>query len=209
MKFDYYDTNDDCTYSVSFENIQSICPFCETGVKYVPIVGIKNIKGYYFLVECPSCHYCTTLHNVNSSNSLTNLTPVLKHIDIPKNIQELSSRFCHIYTDTLRAEAFGLHTIIGVGLCKALECLVYDYLIKVQNDKPVKNLSQNISMLKGFEDDIIQLSFAKFIRNNEVHPEKETEYTVEDLKETIECLISLFNAKYSTFKLKNKSNEFK
>lgn len=209
MILDYLDIDNEVENKATFNKIQTICPFCQTGVQYIERFGLKNRAGYFFFMECPTCGYCWSLHNAERNDKLLNLTKTTTEIKLLDRIKELSPDFCEIYKQSIQAEQLGLFTIVGTGFCKSLEVLVSDYLKKVQNETPTFNFSQNIKKLKGFEDDIIQLSFSRLIRNDTVHPEKTTDYTIDDLKESIDCLIAFFDAKYSTFKLSQKLNKSK
>lgn len=207
MRLDTYDKNNKLTSAKDYPEIPSHCPYCHTEVLFEEIYGTHNRTGYYYLVECPKCNCCSILHAPNSSSSIFNITPDQKLvIELPKHIRELSPKFCETYTQAVKAENFGLNELVGLGFSKAIECLVYDYLVKVQNDTPVTNFAQNINKLKDFTDATIQLSLAKFVRNDEIHPEKQSNFNLDDMKDAIECLITFFDAKYATFKLAQKLN---
>lgn len=205
MRLNTFDKNNTITSTIDYSTIPSHCPYCHTEVLFDEKFGIFNRTGYYYLVECPKCNSCSILHASDRSGYIYNITPdqnIL--IELPKHIRELSPRFCEIYSQTVKAEKLGLNELIGLGYSKSLECLVYDYLVKVQNISPVKNFAQNISKLENFNDATIQLTLAKFVRNDVVHPEKESDFDITDMKDSIECLITFFDAKYATFKLSQK-----
>ena len=48
---------------------------------------------------------------------------------LPESVVDVSSNFVEIYNQALAAEAFGLDQITGIGLRKALEFLIKDFLI--------------------------------------------------------------------------------
>jgi hypothetical protein len=52
-----------------------------------------------------------------------------EHI-FPKEVKEISEKFCAIYNESEEAEQIGLMNICGAGYRRALEFLIKDYLIK-------------------------------------------------------------------------------
>ena len=64
-------------------------------------------------------------------------------------------------------------------------------------------------MLKNFDDAVINLTLSRFVRNDETHPIKESSFTVEDLIDSVECIVVFFDSKYSTFKLQSKITSLK
>ena len=110
--------------------------------------------------------------------------------DIPEVIGELSPEFARIYTDASKAEHYGLDGVTGVGYRKALEFLIKDYAIYVNEDSAdeiketwladvVKNYIDDERLRKAF-------NFAKTLGTDHGHyTQKWEDYNLEDLKKLI------------------------
>lgn len=55
--------------------------------------------------------------------------------DFPKEVTNISKKFCETYNEALEAEKRGLKNVCGAGYRKALEALIKDYLIKEKVEK--------------------------------------------------------------------------
>ncbi len=184
------------------ENFLSLCPHCNHDVEFTIQYGKLSHHRLNFLVECPRCHEYSLICKEEQAGYYRNLIPSTEKILLPPLIEELSPKFCEIYQQTYQASNFGLNNLIGIGLSKAIEQLVYDYLVKVQGETPTYSFSKNIKLLKDFDDAVVQLTFSKFIRNDEVHPARDSEFTLDEMIASVEHLITLFTAKYSSYKTK-------
>ena len=196
-----------------FELESRICPYCNFAVTYEFFPGFKDyMLQHVFVAQCPNCNNYSLFVSEKSEEEeliLHNLIEPKTHKPLSENLKELSPAFCEIYEQTYLAKSNHLTKLIGIGFGKALEQLVHDYLVKVQNDKPKRNFAENIKMLKNFDDAVINLSLSKFVRNDEIHPVKESNFTIDDLMEAVECIVVFFDSKYSTFKLQSKMSSLK
>ncbi len=205
----YTNIIDNSEEELAYDVISTICPYCNTGVNYNILPGYENENGVAFIAECPTCKKFNLLYGESNDDNLYSAIHPIDHKPLSENLRELSPSFCEIYEQTYRAKSNNLTELIGIGFGKALEQLVHDYLIKVQNDKPKTNFATNIKMLKNFDDAVINLTLSRFVRNDETHPIKESSFTVEDLIDSVECIVVFFDSKYSTFKLQSKITSLK
>lgn len=198
--------NDDTIEEQDFDNLPAICPHCGIGVDFKPIHAVENDTAIFLMAECPNCRFMSLFTATLNSYNFTNLIPCKQPVRLSTNLQELSPMFCKVYEQTKYAKDYNLDELAGVGFGKAIEHLVDDYIIKVQNETPKGKFFEKIKMLKNFNDATISLSLARVIRNDETHPEKRSEFSLTDLIEAVEYIKIFFDAKYATFKMEQKLN---
>lgn len=187
---------------IAFNDFPAICPHCNIGVDFKPTSGYETSAGYFIVAECPHCRYLSLFHAQINQEDVINLIPSIKQVLLSENLKELSPKFCEVYKQTQMAYDYGLVELVGIGFGKAIEFLVDDYLIKVQEEAPKGRFVDKINSLKNFDDAAISLSFARLVRNDESHPNKRSEFSLTDLIDAVECIKVFFDAKYSTYKLK-------
>lgn len=179
------------------------CPCCHTVIN-APVVAISPLSiedNFAVLFICPSCKkYFFKSYNFYSENGYGyktkdfDSTPILDlNLNIPEEIEKVSPKFVEIYTQALTAEFYGLSEITGIGLRKAIEFLVKDYLIYFN-----ENISSEIKssfLGKAIEkiDNIKIKNLAKaavWLGNDETHYERRYENKdINDMKKFIRALL--------------------
>lgn len=201
------------SYSYKFEfDIPEECPHC--GKTMSPIIHNSHTNntredlevniGLFCQCAYSDCkrYYCLeySVHsNRNSHHSIVRGKPKLISyfynppikIDLPENIEKVSSSFVDIYSQATEAEKQKLDLIAGVGYRKAAEFLIKDYVIS-------KNQTQADTIKRTMLGSVINKYLADFpkiqhlatavawIGNDETHYErKNNDKDIEDLKKFI------------------------
>lgn len=119
--------------------------------------------------------------------------------DVPDRVQQISRKFVEIYEDSLYAESYDLHHLVGIGLRKATEFLLKDYAIYKNPDdadeiKPMY-LMQVITKFYSDQKNILTLAKATtWLGNDETHYLKiHTDKDLDDLKMFLKALISFID----------------
>jgi hypothetical protein len=132
--------------NLKIDKYPNTCPFCHKSIDALKYEGFENDNNVEIVYRCPNeeCkkifigYYEEILDN-NTNKwifSLTKtMTGVIKERDFSEDIQSISTTFIEIYNQSITAENSGLNHICGIGLRKALEFLIKDYLIKKHPDK--------------------------------------------------------------------------
>ncbi len=127
--------------------------------------------------------------------SLASAPPLVFSMDVefPKTVALVSSTFCEIYKQSLRAEENGLLQVAGPGFRKALEFLVKDYLLlkSIAEDKKQAAIIKSLlgPCIEKYVDDSRIRSVAKraaWLGNDETHYyRKWDDRDLQDLKKLI------------------------
>lgn len=188
-----------------------ICPCCNYGIQPQNLFAskaeyIKNVYSFIVVHQCPNCskYFITEyiqdpifIYNVDLPEFVARpYTPPFKiSISNESRLTDISERFLEVYKQSLMAERYGLHHLVGMGLRKALEYLLQDYLsiINPNDIEKIKNstLSQNINLIPN--EDLRSLATAsKWLGNDHVHTSiKWPDKDISDLKKFIEALTHL------------------
>jgi hypothetical protein len=126
------------------------CPICHTSMfpkrRYDSIVKVKNrTKIVQLIYQCTN-KKCQRLFIANykqdhksSTYSISYVSPkTTQEQEFSETIAEISPDFVEIFNQSIAAEAKKLTQIVGIGLRKALEFLIKDYIIKKNPDKEDK-----------------------------------------------------------------------
>ena len=188
-----------------------ICPCCNYGIQaqnlFVSDVEyIKDIYSFIVVHQCPNCskYFITEyiqdpifIHDVDLTEFVARpyTIPFKISISNESSLTDISDRFLEVYKQSLMAEHYGLHHLVGMGLRKALEYLLQDYLsiINPNDIEKIKNstLSQNIKLIPN--ENLRSLATASnWLGNDHVHTSiKWPDKDVSDLKTFIEALTHL------------------
>lgn len=194
------------------------CPLCNTATSPTFINGylIGNKENYipltaFVILYCPRCKqlYTAKYHFVNGL-SVSNLVEVypqnLSHVKFSDNINNLSPEFVNLFNQAIEAEGNpSTSGLAGLGYRKALEFLIKDYLIKLKNqDKNTiiqLELGKCVSKLSDDLQDIAKASV--WLGNDETHYfRKNLDFSITDLKDFINCLVSDIEREYVRIKAK-------
>ena len=193
-----------------------VCPCCH---KYIDAIVetqtktfLQNNKENTFAVifRCPACgkYFFKSYKLLDTDNGyigedfVSNPTPDLK-LNIPKEIEKISSKFIEIYTQALTAEHYDLTEITGIGLRKSIEFLVKDYLINVKKKDKNQISKMNLgSIFKEIDNPMISplITASVWIGNDESHyTRKHEDKDVEDMKQFIDALIYFISCESKVF----------
>ena len=188
-----------------------ICPCCNYGIQpqnlfISDVEYIKDIYSFIVVHQCPNCskYFITEytqhdayVHGIDFPKfGARPYTPPFK-ISIPNEsrLLNISDTFLEVYKQSLIAEHHGLHHLVGMGLRKALEYLLQDYLAIIFPNDVVKiknsTLSQNIKLIPN--ENLRSLATASnWLGNDHVHTSiKWPDKDISDLKTFIEALTHL------------------
>jgi hypothetical protein len=191
--------------NVTVDSFPDKCGLCHKNVNPVFIAG-QFVKGDHLSLLMESAFQCTN-NQCNSliigyftRNSSSGTFILDKHGPIiPKGkefnpeIKDVSPNFVEIYSQSLYAEETGLSLISGIGYRKALEFLIKDYLIFIDNENQdailIMPLGQCINKLENYN--IKEMAKrATWIGNDEAHyVRKWGDKDLQDLKKLIEVVV--------------------
>lgn len=147
-------------------DVPNVCPHCNIACRFEEIYGYQNNGRSAILMVCPTCgHYiCVETHNYRSQ---TFPTPKFQ-FDLNDELKILSPRFVEIYSQSMQANLNGQDELVGMGLRKSLEFLVFDFLKSQNIDfNEHTTLSQAINKLdKAFRT---TAQVASWIGNDHTH----------------------------------------
>jgi hypothetical protein len=186
------------------------CPYCHLSQipKMYSAIKYKDTKKYTILCECCNQN-CGEAFNVVYDNSTKHFlkpkNPTPQAHDLSTEIKETSPKFCDIYNEAYAAEQIGLGQIVGVGYRKALEFLIKDYLISLdqshEEDIKKKPLGQCIRYNVTNENIKQVAERATWIGNDETHYVRKWENKdITDLKTLIDLTIYWIEAEIKTKK---------
>ena len=161
-------------------------------------------------LQCPSCnkHFLQT-YKVKfmpggsiSKLEMDNEKPMPETLfEYPNEIDEISSEFSNIITQSSNAEALEYDHLAGIGYRKAIEFLVKDYLIKCKDKDESEISNQQLGKCISLIDDtrINKLArAASWIGNDETHyVRKHVDKDVQDLKKFLHALTALVSLEIS------------
>ncbi|WP_270364383.1 DUF4145 domain-containing protein [Enterococcus malodoratus] len=128
-------------------------------------------------------------------------TPPIK-IDLPENIEKISSGFIEIYSQSTKAETEKLDQIAGVGYRKSLEFLIKDYAIR-KHPNETENIKSKMlgPVISEYLTDFPKLQnlakAATWIGNDETHyVRRHTDKDIRDMKAFIRSASQFIAADY-------------
>jgi|SRR5690625_194679 len=202
-----YKSENNRTYMVKVDKFPSFCGICQKNVDPI-YIGIaypnENRKSYTMQtafqctnIECSSIiiGQYSREHNGDTDPFHFEKSGPLKPVDKEFNeeISSVSSNFVEIYNQSYYAEQNDLTLISGIGYRKAIEFLIKDYLIYLdeENQKEIlrKPLGQCVNMLDN--NNIKEIAKrATWIGNDEAHYVRKWEgKDIEDLKKLIDVTV--------------------
>ena len=131
------------TKSDSFlDSLPGLCPFCNNNITPNFKNAYKKDQNLQVVFNCPSdtcnklfiAYYeCKSPTNVGlvqyNCKYLKSSIGNIRRKEFSEDLANISPTFTEIYNDAIAAESYDLNHIIGIGLRKALEFLIKDYLI--------------------------------------------------------------------------------
>lgn len=196
----------------SFNNFDTIhCPRCDTLQIPDHSGGIVANKSLYLLCYCQKCNSAyISEYNCNDVNKSSNGFSYYSEIKFNKaypnsfkkgsfsdNIVSVSSDFIKIYNQALTADSFGLDEISGMGYRKALEFLIKDFLISINQEEKDKISSEKLSIVINRLSDENAKKFAhacRLLSNDQTHYiEHFGSKDTDNIKSLIEYIVNFIN----------------
>ncbi len=178
----------------------SWCPFCYYALVPIEITHcvievIQNRVEFVYQCPRPVCgHLFIATYLTNEQYNILELSRVAPSLPrepcIPGEVAEISPSFVEIFSQALAAESYQLHQIAGVGLRKALEFLIKDYCIYLDEESAdqIKASPLSVCIRDHVSDQNVKqcAERAVWLGNDETHYVRRWEdKDVEDLKALI------------------------
>lgn len=184
-------------------DIRPNCPYCNVSVEPIILASnypYSNTRYCYVTMQCPSCEgvWADTYHDYDGhQNFIADNKQFFKpdFAQLASDIKLLSPKGARTYEQALQAEDDGYDTLVGIGLRKALEFFLKDFLIATNPDKEddiKKRLLGQVIADYIHEPNLLALSKATaWIGNDETHYiRKHTDQDLEDLKRFLKATIN-------------------
>lgn len=196
------------------DRFPEVCPICEKSIvpniiHNEPLKGTSE-KGFnsIFRCPCPNCQslFIATYREVvfGGVKMLTGTYPRKpKNKDFSKTISDLSPEFCNIYNEAFNAQQFEFMRICGPGYRKALEFLIKDYVISMNEGEKdeIEKKPLNKCINDYVSDSNIKACAARavWLGNDETHyVRKWGEKDIEDMKRLIELTVRWIESEIMT-----------
>lgn len=180
-------------------NVSALCPHCGHETHFNCLFGKQVDKNIGFLLHCAGCDsfICCELKNGTSY-----VYPARKiEFDLDANLKDVSPRFVEIYRQAMQAKESGLSELVGMGLRKALEFLIFDYLSLTT----AKEELQGLTLTQAIEKSDIRLkstaTLSSWIGNDNTHYfPRNPDLTIELLISYVRSVASHINSQYLDLK---------
>lgn len=177
-------------YADGVAYITYLCPVCEK-------VFIGEYKGEVDLSDTPLQEIEVLPHTFDSSERV-----------FTEDIKELSQDFVNVYNQSLKAEKMGLSEICGMGYRKALEFLVKEYAILMNEDYKEKISEMYLGncieeYFKENEKLYVLAKASTWLGNDETHYKRKHEsYGIDEMKSFIDIMVSYIDSELKYIKAK-------
>lgn len=190
--------------------LPATCPNC--GVANNPqsnFIGLySNIAAFTHLcTRCSKYHYTMQAIRANDGEAeeLFLCYPEYSVEKVPTLLLEHCPNFSRVYSQALRADSEGLEDLAGMGYRAALEFLIKDYALAFNLDTlediaKLKTLSTTISHYFNKKNgELLAFNTAEVVSivgNDFTHWYKEHDFTLSDIKNYLDIMITYINAKF-------------
>ncbi|AEQ24640.1 TPA: DUF4145 domain-containing protein [Streptococcus pyogenes] len=184
-------------------SVTDICPNCGRGIE--PIV--KDTSFYkddsshilFLTLFCNACKHAW-VDSFDYDSDYASAWPKHWHqyreipTDLPKELQSLSAQGTRTYIQAIQAEIDGYDTLVGIGLRKALEFFLKDFLILTNPDNKEDIQEKQLGkVITNYIQEPSLLSLARattWLGNDETHyVRKHTDQDLQDLKKFLKATI--------------------
>jgi len=169
------------SHSVSFSDPDS-CPVCHLSIRPMYVTSVLRESVLQVVYECPS-YACRSLFLATFEEALVRsgriyfdiemLFPITAgEIDVPDQIRKLSPSYVKIMEQTAFAEELKLDELVGIGMRKALEFLLKDYIGHKEPDADeIRSLPLASCIHKYIDDPRVKscAQRAAWLGNDETH----------------------------------------
>lgn len=202
--------------------VENFCPLCNESIFVDPafayeLPSMPNIGDdlHILIANCPKCGcaFDSLYKSIDSTSDLLAFESFLPPkplpvSEIPKTISKLSPIFCDTYNQAISSIEAGYDQLVGLGLRKALEFLVKDYLISITSDIEEQNRISELSLAKAIDkldnEQIKKFAHAaRIFGNDETHYLKKFNFDIQNFRLIIEFVI-----KFIDQEIKKKELEF-
>lgn len=183
------------------------CPFCgmKTSCEFVSQgYGVSQNYKLFFINQCGECGAFFLTQHFNSNTELIfekTYPSAIFRCDFPNEISKFSPTFIKIYEQSMTAKLSGLNELVGLGLRRALEFLISEYITNVLNLPLEKTLEKRINQI-NVNNVNVHATLARWVGNDNTHTQqKHPEFTIEDMIQSIQIIVYYLHAEYISKKL--------
>lgn len=210
LTFYWHSTNTRSILSFVMDNPACTCPYCNLSIplKYISIgngICTKSagifLYQIHFIAHCNHCFevftaICSAEQDINNSSSNPHVknTKVIATFPKAKNTKQfdksilaLSPTFVNVYQQAMIAHCDGLDKLVGMGLRKATEHLVTDYIIHFLQQEPKHLFAQKIDQMKLIDAEV-SADIIRIIGNNETHTKSVLDSETYNIELMIDCI---------------------
>lgn len=179
----------------------SKCPYCGKDIVEnceKQIFDTYNSIGIHKCIHCAKPIFIIERKDSEGHWKIVHHYPTISFLDFPKRIKELSPIAFKTYEQTIKAKDQGFDMLIGAGLRIALEWLVWDYLIKIQDKTESElerlKLHERINLMnKSFYTEVCT-RLIRLFGNDSVHIIKKLDFNDDEVIEMFNLLCSLIDS---------------
>lgn len=183
---------------VDIKDVPNICPRCHHAINAEYKDGcVKDTIDFDLYFKCPNCHR-GFIGQYRNGYHFSSAPLLYRKQSFEKEIGDISPNFIEIFNQSLEAESQNLTQLTGIGLRKALEFLIKDFLIyKKPNDEENIKKIQLSRCINNYIDDVKlkQISErAVWLGNDETHYIRKWEdKDIKDLKLLIQVTVNMIH----------------
>lgn len=194
------DTTIECPDCGNKNSFEFPCNGIGIGGEINYIVKCQNCKKFfiakYFSHEIGTYKYEQTFSAIYPSGKF-------KH-KFPQEIENISSKFIEIYQQAMTAKNQGLNELVGIGLRKAIEFLIYDYIKNVLALEPAKTLENRIKQI-NVQNVNVHSTLVRWVGNDNTHVEiKHPEFSIAEMIKSIDLVVYYLFAEYKSKEIAEK-----
>ena len=203
------------TYTASLDTTIE-CPICKNKNSFEFMGnGIGEGDEIHYLVMCQNCKkfFMATYLNVQKTDTyatkqiFSSIYPhgIFQH-SFPHDIKQISEKFVNIYEQAMTAKDAELNELVGIGLRRAFEFLLSDYIKNVLEVEPAKTLEKRIEQIK-VQNVNVNGTLVRWIGNDHTHIEiKHPEFSIEEMIDSINMVVYYLYAEYKSKEVAKKIN---
>lgn len=170
------------------------CPYCNKDYIFSHPTATL-LLGHLFFVPV-SCLHCgeplMSIYDIEQEKTVNNF-PTSSIIEFQQEIKDLSPIACEVLKQTLLAKSLGFNYLVGAGLRKSLEHLIYDYLIKFKkfSENKIKNktLYERIQLIETDNYKKVCANIVRVFGNGTTHIVNDNNLEVDDAIKILNILI--------------------
>lgn len=198
-------------YQATMDTIHE-CPHCHQSSSceiFTPGIA-TNRDDVNFIVQCTACEKIFfTKYRMRADYTLIPLSTFPNSSfqnHFPKEVALISPKFIEIYEQAITAKNSNLNELVGIGLRRAFEFLVTDYIKNVLLDEPKKTLEQKIEQI-DVRNVNVHSTLIRWVGNDTTHTKvTHPEFSVDDMIKSIEIVVYYLHSEYISNELAKNIN---